>query len=218
VIRAALAVVLLCPLSLASAGEAERPFDAGNLDAWDFVASKEGFAKDDVWSIEDGVVRTTGKPSGYIKTQKEYEDYKLDIEWRWPPGTDGGNNGVLVHASDPNALGVWPRSLEVQLFKNNAGDFWVIGTEIDVPTKGIPGYEDRIQGRRHLNFTDDSEKPLGEWNKMTIICSGDTVTVFVNGDLVNYGFDSDVDEGSICLQSEGAACEYRNLEITPLED
>ncbi|QDT39813.1 3-keto-disaccharide hydrolase [Stratiformator vulcanicus] len=217
-IRSLTTAALVCSAATLLAQGSERPFDAENLDAWDFVASKEGFAKDDVWSIEDGVVRTTGKPSGYIKTKKSYQDYKLDIEWRWPPGTEGGNNGVLVHATDPNALGVWPQSLEVQLFKNNAGDFWVIGTEIDVPAEGVPGYEKRIQGRRHLNFTDGSEKPLGEWNKMTIICRDETVTVFVNGDLVNYGFDSSVDEGSICLQSEGAACAYRNLVITPLED
>src|SRR5262249_29483459 len=80
------------------------------------------------WSVADGVLKCTGKPAGYIKTDREFGDYLLTLQWRWPEGTAGGNNGVLVHASTPRALGIWPKSIEVQLFKGNAGDLWVIGT------------------------------------------------------------------------------------------
>ena len=104
----------------------------------------------------------------------------LTLEWRWP-GDRGGNNGVLVHASTPGALGVWPKSIEVQLAHQNAGDFWVIGTELDVENEA-----DRVKGRRHLNLTDESEKPLGQWNKYEITCKGDEMIVKVNGELVNH--------------------------------
>ena len=70
------------------------------------------------------------KPNGYIRTKDEYENYRLTLEWRWPEGGTPGNNGVLIHTTTPKELGVWPKSLEVQLAHENAGDFWVIGTTV----------------------------------------------------------------------------------------
>ena len=110
------------------------------------------------------------------------------------------------------ALGVWPKSIEVQLASGNAGDFWVIGTELDVPNE-----EERRRDRRHLNLTDDSEKEIGQWNKMEITCQGDEVIVKVNGDLVNHASNCNVTQGAICLQSEGTPIEFRNIELTPLK-
>ena len=93
----------------------------------------------------------------------------LTLQWRWPD--KGGNNGVLIHVTKPGALGVWPKCLEVQLASGEAGDFWVIGTTIEIEKPA-----GRIEDRRHKNLTDDSEKPLGEWNTMEITCRGDEVT------------------------------------------
>ena len=84
-----------------------------------------------VWMVKDGVLACAGRPVGYLKTKAEYEDYKLELQWRWPNGR--GNSGVLVHTSTPETLGLWPKSIEVQLYTNNAGDFWVIGTTLEVP-------------------------------------------------------------------------------------
>ena len=97
---------------------------------------------------------------------------------------------MLVHASTPRALGIWPKSIEVQLFKGNAGDLWVIGTDLDVPDEAA-----RKEGRRHKNLTDGSEKPIGEWNRMEITCKGDTLRVKVNGDLVNEATNCTVTRG-----------------------
>jgi hypothetical protein len=165
-----------------------------------------------VWSVEDGILVCQGKPIGYLRTEKEYENYRLTLEWRWPAGTPGGNSGVLVHTTTPNALGPWPKSVEVQLAKDNAGDFWVIGTTIEVPNA-----ETRRQGRRHINLTDGSEKPIGEWNKMEIECRGDEIKVWVNGDLVNHATHSSATRGAISLQSEGALIHFRNIYLTPLD-
>ena len=169
---------------------------------------------EDVWSVEDGVLVCKGRPVGYLRTIKDdYRDYVLTLEWRWPPGTQGGNNGVLVHTSTPGALGVWPKSIEVQLQRGEAGDFWVIGTELDVPNEA-----ERMRGRRHLNLTDDSEKPLGEWNEMEITCRGDEDIVKVNGDLVNHATNCNVTQGAISLQSEGAPIEYRNIVLRSIRE
>ena len=75
------------------------------------------------WSVKNGLLRCEGKPAGYMRTEKDYADYLIHVEWRWPE--KGGNNGVLVHMSGEDK--VWPKSLECQLFSGNAGDFWVIG-------------------------------------------------------------------------------------------
>lgn len=168
---------------------------------------------DDVWEVKDGVLICHGRPTGYLKTKAEYRNYKLVLEWRWPEDTARGNSGVLVHVTSPNALGQWPKSIEVQLYTRNAGDFWVIGTTLE-----IPNAEERKKGRRHLNLTDDSEKPIGHWNKMEITCRGDELLVHVNGDLVNHARKCSQTGGAIALQSEGREIHFRNVTLTPLPE
>jgi hypothetical protein len=100
----------------------------------------------------------------------------------------------------------------VQLFRGNAGDFWVIGTTLDVPNA-----DERRKGRRHLNLTDDSEKPIGEWNTMEVVCQGNEITVHVNGDLVNHATNCSATRGAMSLQSEGAPVQFRKVALTPLQ-
>ena len=210
------AALLLAPALLPAEPPEPAPlFDGETLTGWTAVLKGESADPAETWSAGGGILSCTGTPAGYIKTVRDdYENYSLSLKWRWT-GTPG-NNGVLVHATTPNALGVWPKCQEVQLAHENAGDFWVIGSEIVTPLEGAPGHENVVRGRRHLNFSDGDEKPPGEWNQMTVICRGDTVTVLVNGTLVNYGFGSTVAKGAICLQSEGAGIEYKEIVLTAL--
>ncbi len=183
-------------------------FNGHDLAGWS-AQPKEDQATAKTWSVEDGVLKCTGKPVGYLRTDRDdFEDYVLTLEWRWPG--DGGNNGVLVHASTPGALGVWPKSIEVQLAAGDAGDFWIIGTDLDVPDEAH-----RKQDRRHINLADGSEKPLGEWNQMEVTCHAAEVIVKVNGQVVNHATNCSVTKGAICLQSEGTPCEFRNIQLTP---
>lgn len=71
--------------------------------------------------------------------------------------------------------------------------------------------------RRIKNLTDDSENPLGEWNHMTIECKGDNITVWLNGDLVNEGFNATAKKGKIAIQAEGSEVEFRKIEVFPLQ-
>ena len=162
------------------------------------------------WSVTNGLLRCTGKPSGYMRTETPYADYHLHVEWRWPE--KAGNNGVLVHMSGEDK--VWPKSLECQLHSGNAGDFWVIGgLEFAEHAKG----GSRVKGRRTIKLKDSSEKPLGQWNTYDIICKDDWIVVLVNGVLQNVGTKCSDKSGKICFQSEGAVIEYRNIYIEPLE-
>jgi hypothetical protein len=213
--RRALTAALFAGLSIQSVARAQdgplRLFNGKDLTGWTAVFDKEGTDPAATWSAADGLLKCTGKPVGYLKTDREFGDYVLTLEWRWPAGAQGGNNGVLVHASTPRALGVWPKSIEVQLAQDNAGDFWVIGTDLDVPDEAS-----RKEDRRHKNLTDGSEKPAGEWNKMEITCRGDVIRVSVNGDLVNEATNCSATRGAIALQSEGAPIEFRDIVLTPL--
>jgi hypothetical protein len=70
--------------------------------------------------------------------------------------------------------------------------------------------------RRILNLTDGSENSVGEWNNMVIECVDDEIKVWVNGDLVNYGYDCTATKGQIAVQAEGSEVEFRKLEITSI--
>jgi len=208
----------LSAAALAPAQKRVALFNGRNLDGWThYLWDPQKKARDTatpmsaVWSVRDGLLYCEGKPPGYLRTVKEYSNYRLTLEWRWPPETTRGNNGVLVHTTTPNALGVWPKSVEVQLASGNAGDFWVIGTTIEVPDA-----ENRRRDRRHLNLTDNSEKPFGEWNKMEIVCKGSEIKVWVNGDLVNHATSGSESKGAISLQSEGAPISFRNVYLESL--
>jgi len=207
------------------AGETISLFNGKNLDGWYAdVPSADG--KTDVtpsFMVRDGVLVSLGKPLGHLITEKEFSDYKLTVEYRF--SAKPGNCGVLVHASKPRALyEMFPQSIEVQMMHKSAGDFWCIEENIEVPDmeKRRPRKEGQKFGgskpdaRQILNLTDDSEKPLGEWNTMTIEARGHEIIVHVNGDLVNHGKNATATKGKIALQAEGAEVEFRKLELTPL--
>ena len=172
--------------------------------------------------IRDNMLVSMGNPRGHLITDSIYQDYRLEIDYRFPG--EPGNCGVLVHASTPRALyNMFPKSMEIQMEHKNAGDFWCIVEDVEVnnmeerrgPKENWGITEGK--GRRIQNLTDDSESPLGQWNTMIIECRGDTIKVWVNGELVNEGFNSTANKGQIGLQAEGAEVEFKKIEITHLQ-
>ena len=173
--------------------------------------------------IRDEMLVSLGIPRGHLITDKVYQNYRLEVEYRFPGKP--GNCGVLVHASTPRALyKMFPKSVEVQMNHQHAGDFWCIVEDITVPDmekrRGPKEEWGIIEGkkRRILNLTDGSEKPLGQWNTMVIECLGNAVKVWVNGDLVNHGTDCTADKGQIAIQAEGSEVEFRELELEPITE
>src|SRR5215207_4062087 len=91
-----------------------------------------------VWTIENGEIHCTGKPNGYLLTEKEYGDYVLRFQWRFPGAP--GNSGVFVHVSGPDKI--WPKGVECQLFSGRAGDFWLVdGFKIKTDSARDPNSE-----------------------------------------------------------------------------
>lgn len=169
--------------------------------------------------VRNGELVSMGNPQGHIITDAIYHDYTLDVEYRFV--NTPGNCGVLVHASTPRVLyDMFPKSVECQMMHENAGDFWCIGEDITVPDmeKRRGPKENwgvvKGKGRRILNLTDGSEKPLGEWNHMKIECMGNSIKVWVNDTLVNSGTNCTASKGQVALQAEGAEVAFRRVTLT----
>lgn len=155
------------------------------------------------WTIKpDGVIACTGRPTGYLRTEKSYRDYKIHVEYRW---TDRpGNNGILVHLEGEDRI--WPNSLERQAAYRNNGDFFEIGG-FEFNEHRIKG--DRVRGRRVLKYGEHNEREPGQWNVNEVWYVGGTVRIYVNGKLMN--------EATDCSRTEGSPIEFRNVSLEPLE-
>ena len=200
-------------------------FDGKTLAGWeaDVPKADKNPGIEPSFIVRNGKLVSLGVPRGHLITTSTYSDYRLVVEYRFPGKP--GNCGVLVHSSSPRVLyDMFPASIEVQMQHQHAGDFWVIGEDIKVPNmkERRPVREGQSWGSyekdaRHIhNLTDGSEKPLGEWNRMEIICKGGEIMVCVNGDLVNHGYGASVKSGKIALQAEGSEVEFRKLHLYPL--
>ncbi len=196
-------------------------FNGKNLEGWHIDVPAMDSIPDAInpFIIRDNMLVSLGTPGGHLITDTEYKDYRLEIDYRL--AREPGNCGVLVHASTPRALyKMFPKSIEVQMMHENAGDFWVIAQDITaddmVKRRGPKEKWGIIEGteRRIENLTNDSEKPLGEWNTMVIECLNNKIKVWLNGDLVNYGYDATVSSGQIAIQAEGSEVEFRKIELT----
>jgi len=191
-------------------------FNGKDLSGWKhhFRPSDSEAKKEDTWSVADGVLRCTGRPAGYLMTEKQFTNYVLKVEWRWPKGSKPGNNGVLLRIQGGEHFhnGVWPKSIEAQLAHTRAGDVFHIG---GFPLKGDP---ERTKGRRTARMLESNEKPIGEWNEYECILKGTDLTLKVNGVVQNRIREVQEIPGTVGLQSEGAPIEYRNIRLYSLDD
>ena len=179
-------------------------FNGKDFTGWKTVM-KDGSDGAAVWSVADGVIKCLGKPNGYIRTTQAYRDYKVTVEWRF---TKPGNTGVLVHIHEPDK--VWPRCFECQGMHDHQGDFWLWG--------GADCKEPKIPGKNGIKMVEKSaEKPVGEWNTYEVECSGNTIKIIVNGQLMNTATECNEASGMIGLQSEGAELEVRKVFVESLK-
>lgn len=198
-------------------------FNGKNLDGWKVdVPHLDKHPDGKVpFTARDGMLVSLGSPGGHLVRDEVNQNYRLEVEYRF--AGKPGNCGVLVHASTPRALyKMFPKSIEVQMFHKNAGDFWCIVENVTVPDMVKRRGPEKNWGvtegkaRRILNLTDGSEKEPGEWNHMVIECVGDEIKVWVNGDFVNHGYDCTAQKGKIAIQAEGSEVEFRKLDLTPI--
>lgn len=164
------------------------------------------------WKIEDGLLRCLGVGRGYVRTTTAYSDYHLRLEWRWP--TRAGNSGVFVNVVGPDKI--WPKCIEAQLANNRAGDFALFSdarSKEEIVSRNPTGVS---TGRLNRTTTATVEKPAGEWNVYDIVVAGDTITLTVNGVLMNRMTQVQPSGGLIAFENESTPIDFRNIELTPL--
>jgi hypothetical protein len=141
--------------------------------------------------IENGLLKTTGKPNGYIRTSDVYDNYVFHVEVRYP---SRGNSGVLVHIQQD---AVWPKSIECQLYQSHMGRIFPI----------LGAY---LEGGEMIH---DASKPVGEWNTYEVYSEEGRLATVLNGVLVGIGANANPRIGYIALQSEGVEAEFRNIKV-----
>lgn len=188
-----------------------RPNASGEFSGWKSFHEDPASATRDVWQLrEDGVLVCKGNPRGYLYTEQDYTDVKLEFEWRWPPEGKPGNGGLLLRTSGEHAI--WPKSLEVQLNHGQAGDFWgLAGYELSGPADRMRTVTHPVFGQlTNVKRTQALEKPAGQWNHCAVTLEGGKVSVTINGELVNEASGCDTTPGKIALTAEGAEIHFRN--------
>jgi len=179
----------------------ETLFNAQNLDGWVAVLKNEDgsiskffgdrIKEQSTFSVEDGLLKTTGRPNGYIRTTDVYDNFVFHVEVRFEKA---GNSGVLIYVQKD---AVWPLGVECQLYQAHMGRIF--------PIRGA-----RLDGGEIIQY---NGRPPGEWNTYEVYSEEGRVATVVNGALIGLGSNAEPRVGYICLQSEGVPAAFRNIKI-----
>jgi hypothetical protein len=192
-------------------------FNGRDLTGWVNVNTDK-----DTWSVKDGMIICTGHPIGVMRSEREYENFILHIEWEHIE--PGGNSGVFVWSDAKPQQSRLPNGVEVQmleldwvnLHKQNGepaplayvhGELFGVGGVVTTP--------DNPRGPRSKSV-ENRCKPRGEWNTYDVVCVDGVIKLAVNGKFVNGISHSTQKKGYLCLESEGAEIHFRNIRILEL--
>ena len=186
----------------------------------------------DTWSWTNGMVHCRGKPIGVIRTTKLYTNFELVAQWRHLQ--PAGNSGIFVWAT-PESIkdleqgkGRLPTGIEVQVldhgyaeryekqsgkkadwFTTN-GDVFPTGSTTMEPFPPVSPNGKRSFPRKNLS------KGVGEWNHYYVRAINGEIRLWVNGEEVSGGTNIRPATGYLCLESEGAPVEFKELRIREL--
>jgi len=185
-------------------------FDGADLSAWtvDPDTSK-------AFTVNNGVLAVSGVPSGVLWTKDEFRDFELSLEYRFPPGrtTLPRGSGVIVRTDRDEP---YHDLVEVQLNTSTVGDdasgsIW-LGREARLDT-GSRSARFPLNRPREAGAID---RPIGQWNNMTIRCDGPNIVVILNDAIVISGRNANQYAAPVGLRSQGTAIEFRNIRVREL--
>jgi hypothetical protein len=177
--------------------------------------------------VKDGMIITTGKPTGYLRTERQYENFIAEFDWMHLPSppTEVGNSGFFVWADPLPAVGSpYTRGIEVQVLVNlewkdkktgaatatSHGDLFSIWGAKCAPDRPHPlGWERCIP-------SENRAKGAGEWNHYRVEANNGTIKLAVNGKVVSGVSKCSPRKGYLALESEGSECRFKNLKIKEL--
>jgi hypothetical protein len=177
----------------------------------------------ETWTVKKGELKCSGHPIGVMRSEKQYENFIMHIEWKHIE--PGGNSGVFVWSSaipgekDRLPDGVEVQMLELDWVKLNTRDggvppiAYVHGELFGVG--GVETVPDNPRGTRSKSI-ENLCKGKGEWNTYDVICVDGVIKLSVNGKFVNGISKSSQKKGYLCLESEGAEIHFRNFSLVEL--
>jgi hypothetical protein len=176
--------------------------------------------------VKDNQIITTGKPTGYLRTEKQYENFIAEFDWKHiPPKPDEvGNSGFFVWADPIPAVGTgYTRGIEVQVLVNleyknkkgeitatSHGDLFSIWGATCVPDRPHP------DGWERCLPSENRAKGANEWNHYRVEANDGVIKLAVNGKVVSGISKCNPRKGYLALESEGSECRFRNLKIKEL--
>lgn len=197
---------------LAVAGFSQKKqslFNGKDLKDWTIFVGDSSIKPENFFYVKDGVIETVGVPAGYLRTKKEYSNYRLHVEWRYPEKPT--NSGILVHTNGPDKI--WISHYQAQLKHQNAGDVVVHGVGEKATIRGVEYVSTETVKPVVPKDNLTNEKPAGEWNSYDITCKGNTVKIKVNDLLQNTVTNCSLTKGGIGMQAEGSKIQFRNIWI-----
>lgn len=175
------------------------------------------------WAIKNNELHSTGLPIGVMRSEKQYENFVLHVEWKHMEA--GGNSGVFVWSSAiPDEKSRLPDGVEVQMLdlewvKLNTKDgveppiAYVHGELFGVG--GVETVADNPRGTRSKSI-ENHVKGKGQWNTYDVVCVDGVIKLSVNGKFVNGISKSTQKKGYLCLEAEGAEIHFRNFTLVEL--
>jgi hypothetical protein len=189
-------------------------FNGKNLHGWVNVNCHPS-----TFSVKDGEIVTTGKPTGFLRTDKQYENFVLEMDWMHVNKKDVANSGLFVWGDPLPAVGTpYTRGIEVQVLINypkvdwatNHGDIFSIHGAHCKPDRPHPkGYERCLPSEERV-------KGAGEWNHYKVTANNGAIKLEVNGKEVSGVSQCTPRKGYLALESEGAECHFKNITIKEL--
>ena len=196
-------------------------FNGKDLTGWVNVNCAPG-----TFYVKNNEIITTGKPTGYLRTQKQYENFIAEFEWMHIPPSPGavGNSGFFVWADPLPAVGSpYTRGIEVQVLVNleyknkkgqvtatSQGDLFSIWGARCVPDRPHP------DGWERCLPSENRARGAGEWNHYRVEAKDGVIKLHVNGKVVSGLSKCRPRKGYLALESEGSECHFRNLRIKEL--
>jgi len=209
----ALLLAVVIPLIADDARKAVTIFNGKDLAGWVNVNCAPN-----TFTVQDGEIVTDGKPTGFLRTDKHYENFVLEMEWKHSNVKAVGNSGLFVWGDPLPAVGTgYTRGIEVQVLVNfevdwatSHGDLFSIWGAKCKPDRPHPkGYERCLPSERRC-------KGGGEWNHYKVTGNDGAIKLEVNGKEVSGLSQCSPRKGYLALESEGAECRFRNLKLTEL--
>ncbi len=157
-----------------------------------------------VWSLVKADADTvaqlvcTGKIKGFLYTAETFENFELELQWKYPDDNDG-NSGILLFTR--NEQRIWPTSVQIQLHQPKVGSVFPSGDAKTDNTVDAPA---------------ELARPINQWNDCKVVCQGGRISVEVNGMRVGEVTGVRPASGHIALQSEGSEVHFRQLRVRRL--